>query len=118
MIAKLVRRDTKERIYQSRRNLIGKTTRNLPSVNSELGKSVSKHEKIFINESLTLQRKKLFNAVYKFKKANDYKYIWTINGKIYLRENESGPVKSFTTLPGFYTFENSLDKSQEYTTRE
>jgi formate dehydrogenase maturation protein FdhE len=35
MIAKLVRRDMKDRIYQSKKKLVGKTTRTLPSVNTE-----------------------------------------------------------------------------------
>ena len=106
IIAKLVRRDTKERIFRSKKVIIGKTTRILPSVNKELGKAVAKHSKIFINESLTTQRKKLFNAVYKFKMANKFKYIWTNNGKIYLKKDESGPVHSFSTMACFYRFEN------------
>lgn len=108
MIAKLVHRDTRERIYQSKKKLVGKNTRILPSVNAELGKSLPNNQtKIFINESLTSTRKKIFSKAYKFKKNNDFKHLWTSNGKILQKENDSSPVHSFTTLSDFDDFEMS-----------
>ena len=108
MIAKLVRREVKERIYRHKKKLVGKTTKIIPAVNSELGKSIPPNpNKIFINESLTSYRKKIFNKAYKFKKDNQFKFLWTMNGKIFLRENESGPVHSFSTLNEFCGFEQA-----------
>lgn len=87
IIAKLVHREIKDEIYRSRKNLTGKTTRVIPSINKEIGQAIPRANKIFINESLTSQRKKLFNEAYRFKQNSDYKYLWTQNGKILLREN-------------------------------
>ena len=49
------------RLY--RKLLLGKLTDCLPSVNAEIGKSVSQPTKIFINESLTAYRRSLFGKI-------------------------------------------------------
>lgn len=105
MIAKLTRRDVKEQIYSNRKNLLSKTTKDIPSIAKELGNSLPPlANKIFINESLTSTRKKLFNEIYKYKKNNGFKYIWTTNGKVYLKENESSQAISFSTFDDFEYF--------------
>lgn len=43
---------------------------------------------IFVNENLTKARKKLFYTAKSFKAANNYKYLWTNKGKIYLRKTD------------------------------
>ena len=109
LIVKFVQRDTKHKIYKSKKNLKGKTTKNIPSFkNNETAKS-KPATKIYINESLTFNRKRVLNKANNFKKANDYKYIWTSNGKIYLKENEQEPTYSFTTMDEFSKFESDYD---------
>ena len=50
-------------------------------------------EKLFVNENLTQSRKKLFWQVKQKAKANNYKYYWTVNGNIYVRNSsESDPL--------------------------
>lgn len=103
LIAKFVRRETKDKVYQSRRKLVGKTTNHLPSFQSHS----SRPSKIFINESLTKARKALFSKIYEFKKDNNYKFLWTNNGKIYLREKEQSPLYSFVNIDDFQYFMDS-----------
>ena len=44
--------------------------------------------KIFISESLTQTRKKLFKAALKVKKELNFDFISTSNGRIFLRQNK------------------------------
>jgi hypothetical protein len=57
MIVQFVRRATKDKIYRSKNYLAGKTSKDLPSVAQEFGKSINSANKIYINESLTPYRK-------------------------------------------------------------
>lgn len=43
----------------------------------------------FINESLTNIRKKLFYTAKTFQRTNNYKYLWTRNGRIFLKKDDS-----------------------------
>ena len=83
IIVKFVRRDVKERYYKGRKHLKDCTTCNL-------GFPGMKH--ININESLTERNKELFNECAKFKKDLKFLYIWTSNGKIYLRKTQDSPM--------------------------
>lgn len=47
---------------------------------------------IFISENLSARSKKLFYLAREFAKAHSYKFCWTTNGKIFLRERENGPL--------------------------
>lgn len=78
IIVKFVRRDTKELFYRAPKKLKDFTTHDLgyPDGNN-----------IFISESLTEVNKALVKAALKAKKDHDYDFIWTSNGKIYLRED-------------------------------
>ena len=49
-------------------------------------------------ESLTPFRKKLFGAVNKIKKKLEWKFIWTNNGRIYLKQSDSS--RSYTFVSG------------------
>ena len=94
IIAKFVRRDKKDELFSSRNNLKGKTANCIPTVKAD--KNIQeKRSKIFINESLTSYRKKLFGKIYQFKKQNKFKHIWTMNGKIYLKKDDQCPTHSF-----------------------
>jgi hypothetical protein len=87
-IVKFVHRDTKDEFYKKRSKLAGKKSKDLLSVANEFGKSIHRAENIFISESLTPYRKKLFGRTNEFKKNNQWKYLWTVNGKILLRQSE------------------------------
>jgi chromosome segregation ATPase len=103
-IVKFVHRDTKDEFYKKRSKLAGKKSKNLPSVANEFGKSIHRAENIFISESLTPYRKKLFGRINEFKKNNQWKYLWTVNGKILLRQSEHSQVFGFTTEEEFEEF--------------
>ena len=84
IIVKFVRRDVKEKFYHARKNL-----KNLTA--SDFG--YQSMNKVYINENLTRKNKELFNSTLKIKKEKGFKYIWTNQGRIYLRKNEaSSPV--------------------------
>ena len=104
IIVKFVQHDKREEMYRNRRKLIGKNTSALPSVREEIGKSIPSGSKIHINESLTAYRKRLFGKLHKFKQDNNFKFLWTGNGTIYLRESESSDVFRFTTFEEFDDF--------------
>ena len=78
IIVKFTRRDTKEMFYLGRKELRGLTTKDF---------GYTDENNIFINESLTEANKELFKATLKVKKDYKYDYIWTTNGKIYLRKD-------------------------------
>ncbi|KOB62072.1 Zinc finger DNA binding protein [Operophtera brumata] len=47
---------------------------------------------IFISENLSTKLKKLFYLAREHAKANDFKFCWASNGKIFLRKREGGPL--------------------------
>ena len=51
-------------------------------------KGVDLNKKIYISESLTPKKKKLFGSVNKLKKELKWKFIWTNHGRIYLKKGE------------------------------
>ena len=89
IIVKFVQRDKREEFYKKKKNLIGKKSSLLPSVQAEMGKSIFSDNKIHINESLTAYRKRLFGRINSFKQQHNHKFLWTANGKILLRETET-----------------------------
>lgn len=100
IIAKFTRRSKRDEIYKSRKKLAGKTTQSIPSC-----KSAPTGSKIFINESLTSYRKRLYGRILQYKKTHNYKFILTQNGKIYLKYDETSPANTFTTEAAFDSFE-------------
>ena len=82
IIAKFVKRDVKEKFYRARYKLKNKSSRDLAGTSSAEG------NKIFISESLTQTRKKLFKAALKVKKELNFDFISTSNGRIFLRQNK------------------------------
>ena len=107
LIVKFTRRETKDRLYKARNKLKSKRSKDLPSVNADSSHKASKAA-IHINESLTPYRKKLFAKILEFKKRNDFKFLWTINGKIMLRESDQSGVHTFTTFEQFDNFVYSV----------
>ena len=107
IIVKFVQRDKREEFYKKKKNLVGKKSSLLPSVQAEMGKSVLSDNKIHINESLTAYRKRLFGRINAFKKQHNHKFLWTANGKILLRETETSRIVSLSTHE---EFEDYLDE--------
>ena len=101
LIVKFVHSDKREEMYKKRRNLIGKNISNLLSVQAAMGLAATSNNKIHINESLTGYRKQLFGRINDFKRKNNYKYLWTANGKIMLKAQDSSQTKSFVTHEEF-----------------
>ena len=64
-IVKFTQRDKREELYNHRKNLVGKNISHLPSVEDGNGK-------IFINESLTSYRKRLFGRIREYKKKKQF----------------------------------------------
>lgn len=91
IIVKFVRRETKELFYRSRKKLNGITTEDL----TDLGR-ISKNN-IYIAESLTAKNRVLFKDCLKFHHDYNFKYIWTNQGRIHLRKNESSPSRTITS---------------------
>ena len=53
---------------------------------------------IFIQESVTEAKRKLLKNCLKFHKDQNYKFIWTYYGVIYLRRNEHTPASRLTSV--------------------
>ena len=62
--------------------LKGKTTNNL---------GLSEANNIYISESLTASNRQLFNEALKVKKDLHYKFIWSSNGRVFMRATEDSP---------------------------
>ena len=100
LIVKFTRRSVRNKFYSSRRKLARKKAKDLPNLN------LSSEADVFISESLTPLKKKLFGDVNKVKKHLKWKYIWTYNGRIFIREDENLPPFSFDTVEDLNKFKS------------
>ena len=100
IIVKFTRRSVRNTFYSNRRKLANKKARDLPDLDLESDAS------IFISESLTPYKKKLFGNVNKEKKRLKWKFIWTFNGRIFIRNNEHSPVVTFDTEDDLKRFQD------------
>ena len=82
IIAKFVRREIKDSFYDSRYKL-----KEFSSVDLEGLRSADKYN-LYVSESLTQVRKKLYKSALKVKKELKFKYLTTSNGRIYLKEDK------------------------------
>ena len=57
-------------------------------INNQL-KSLASYRSIFVSENLCPYNKKIFNALYKLKKNNAIKSVWSYNGNVYYQVDES-----------------------------
>lgn len=78
IIVKFVRREVKETFYRARGKLRSKTTK-------DIGYHVENN--IFFAESH--RNKALFRSCLDVKRNKSYKFIWTLNGIIYMRKDEN-----------------------------
>ncbi len=87
IITKFMNRKSANEILSKRRKLKGKTA-------SDLGfeiQSGDKVSKVFLNESLMKQNKKLYRCVLEKAKERQWKFTWTWNGHIYTRKDQRQP---------------------------
>lgn len=91
IIVKFTRGSIKEELLRQR-----KIKRNLNT--SDIGMTSGPAEVIYMNESLTSTRRKIFNAARTLRKEKGYTYIWIKNGKIFLRNNEGDKAVLLTSL--------------------
>ena len=83
IIVKFTRRDVKDNFYRARKHLKDLTTRDL---------GYSEKIKISLAESLTERNRMLFKDCLKVKKDMEFKFIWTLNGKIFMRKYKDSVV--------------------------
>merc|ERR1712096_147870 len=67
-----------------KRNYIFRNKKNLAEARPNLVNGSVK--KIFINENLTPKNKKIFYHANCFKKQNNWRFVWTANGMVFLRK--------------------------------
>ena len=89
IIVKFVRRDTKDAFYQARLKL-----KEMKS--NDLG--FPGEHRMYISESLSPRNRELFNEAYKLKNDLEYKFLWTSNGRVFLRATEVSPVIFINSL--------------------
>ena len=83
----------------SQRNYVFKNKKYLAE--AKLEKVINGAKKVFINENLTPQNKKMFYHANCFRKQYNWKYVWTANGIVFLRKTESSdavPIRSIVDL--------------------
>ena len=101
IIVKFARRSVRDKIFNNRKNLKTKKSKDLPSISSQ---PQVQSQTIYINESLTFYRKQLLKRATEFKKHQGFKYLWTSNGKIKLRQSDTSDIQAFSTSAQFDDF--------------
>ena len=91
IVVKFTNRRIRDLFYKARSKLISYNI-------SDIGLGRYGGSNIFIQESLTEAKRKLFKNCLKFPKDQEYKFIWTYNGVIYLRRNEHIPASHITSV--------------------
>ncbi|PFX27356.1 hypothetical protein AWC38_SpisGene7936 [Stylophora pistillata] len=110
LIVKFTRREKRDEIYNNRKRLKSKRTKDLPSVVCTPEYVAVSHKALIqVNESLTPYRKRILGRILQFKRDRNYKFIWTANGKIMLKKTESSITKCFVTHEEFEEFLDQLD---------
>lgn len=94
IIVNFTSRDIRNKFYAAKKNLRNKTTRNLHGFERQ-------HPKyIYFAESLTRRNKDLLNKCLEGQRLKKVKFVWTSNGKIFMRMDVNQP---------FYTISNERD---------
>ncbi|XP_046671348.1 uncharacterized protein LOC124361342 [Homalodisca vitripennis] len=88
IIVKFVRRFDKEALLKKRRVKRTLSTRHI-------GRSDDRP--IYVNESLSPARRRLYAMARRVQKEKDFKFLWVRNGKIFLRKEENSPIKVITS---------------------
>lgn len=90
IIVSFVRRETKHIMLKKR-----KEKKNVSALH--VGYSHSTNP-IYINESLTPTRRKLFLAARAAKKREGFAHLWTRNGKMFMRREDRGAVRTIASM--------------------
>lgn len=75
-------------------------------------KGVYLNKKIYISESLTSMKKKLFGSVNKLKKELKWKFIWTNHGRIYLKKSEDTQTYTIDSPEDLENFKKNILKGR------
>lgn len=69
--------------------------------------------RLFLNERLTQKSRQLLKKVKVFKRSFNFKFVWTKQGKVLVKEEESftTAVHSFSTLEEFVDFKVNLPQA-------
>lgn len=94
------------------RNNILASYRKLP--NRELYFDNNKNYKIYVNEFLSSNRRRLLQKAKLFGKDNGYKYIWVKNGDILMRKQEGSKVVHVNSFTDFASIEEVGEKRSAY----
>jgi hypothetical protein len=94
--------------FKRRSQLRGKSSKDIPSIADRHDQSIHGASTIYINESLTPYRRKLFGKINEFKRSRGWKHIWSVNGKILLRHTDNSEVVGFVTFEDFDQFLDRL----------
>ena len=95
VIVRFARRNVKDDFYQNWRHLAKHTT-------ASLGYTTS--NKVYMNENLTSNVRKLHYEVRQFQRNHHYKFCWSRYGKIFLKKDTNSDTVSFTNLQEFDKF--------------
>lgn len=87
IIVKFTRRSDRDELYQAKKKLKNKTTK-------DLGLLRYREQPIFISESLTSRNRKIFNLSLQKKKELRFQFIWSSYGKTFLRKDGNSPIIS------------------------
>ena len=98
IIVKFTRREIRDCFYSNRKKLARKQIKDIP------GLAADGQGPVYISESLTPTRKKLFGEINRIKKSRKWKFIWTLNGRIFLREAENTRIYGFDTKEDLVEF--------------
>lgn len=91
IIVKFTRRDVKEDVLNKRKIKRNFNTHDLNIKNSPA-------EVVYINESLSPNRRKILNAARALKREKGYTFVWVRNGRVFLRKSEGDPVIVATSI--------------------
>lgn len=81
IIVRFTNRRARNAVYDGRKKLKGTTSK-------DLGLSQRSNNRIFINENLVNSTKELLGMVNVARKEAGYRFLWTHNGRIYVKKNE------------------------------
>ena len=80
IIVKFTRRDIRNELYEAKKELRNKSTK-------DLGLGRHQEKKIYLCENLTQRNRMLFNKCLKVKKELEFKFLWSNYGKISMRKD-------------------------------
>lgn len=113
IIVKFTRREVRNKFYANRQKVAGKKINNLHNLKTHLQHN-QQTEKVYISESLTPLRKKLFGSVNNMRKKLHWKYIWTNNARIYIKQSDNSRTFTIDSFDEFDEFQKQHNKSPQH----